>query len=144
VSTLARHPLARALRVDKLTAAALEATLAGPAAPVAQQLAADPDGIADRARLIAAALAGLGVEAAVEATAAAVGGGGAPGVTLPSTAVSLPVALAERLRAGSAVRDGRLPAVVGRIDGGRLLLDLRAVSPADDQLLISAVTAAAG
>jgi L-seryl-tRNA(Ser) seleniumtransferase len=144
VATLARHPLARALRVDKMTAAALEATLAGPPTPVAEQLSADPAALAERARLIAAALAGMDIDVRVEATAAAVGGGGAPGVTLPSSAVSLPTALAVPLRTGPAVRRGVLPAVVGRIEDGRLLLDLRAVAPADDELIVSAVQAAVG
>ena len=51
--------------------------------------------------------------------------------------------LAEALRAGPAVRRGAMPAVVGRIEDGRLLLDLRAVAPADDELLVAAVVAAA-
>jgi L-seryl-tRNA(Ser) seleniumtransferase len=143
VTRLARHPLARALRVDKLTVAALEATLAGPPAPVAEQLSADPDDLADRARQIAGALASADLDARVEATTAAVGGGGAPGVPLPSTAVSLPTALAGPLRAGPAVRSGTLPAVVGRIEDDRLLLDLRSVAAADDVLIVSAVRAAA-
>jgi L-seryl-tRNA(Ser) seleniumtransferase len=124
--------------------AALEATLAGPPAPVAEQLSADPADLANRARQIASALASADIDARVEATAAAVGGGGAPGVPLPSAAVSLPTALAVPLRAGQAVRGGALPAVVGRIEDGRLLLDLRAVAPADDDLIVSAVRAAAG
>ena len=144
VTALVRHPLARALRVDKMTAAALEATLAGPPPPVAEQLSADPAGLAERARQIVTALAGMDIDVRVEATAAAVGGGGAPGVTLPSSAVSLPTALAVPLRTGPAVRRGALPAVVGRIEDDRLLLDLRAVAPADDRLIVSAVLAAAG
>jgi L-seryl-tRNA(Ser) seleniumtransferase len=143
VATLARHPLARALRVDKLTIAALEATLAGPRPPVAEQLSLDPDILTERADRICTALASFQIEARVEQTVAAVGGGGAPGVTLPSAAVSLPTTLAEALRAGPAVRRGARPAVVGRTDDGRLLLDLRAVAPADDELLIAAVVAAA-
>jgi L-seryl-tRNA(Ser) seleniumtransferase len=143
IATMARHPLARALRVDKLTIAALEATLTGPQPPVAEQLAADPASLSERASRICAALASLQIEALVETTEAAVGGGGAPGVTLPSAAVSLPTALADALRAGPAVRRGAMPAVVGRIEDGRLLLDLRAVSPADDELLVAAVAAAA-
>ncbi len=75
---------------------------------------------------------------------AAVGGGGAPGQLLPSAAVSLPAELAATLRCGAAVRSGSVPAVVGRIEDGRLLLDLRAVAPADDELLVAAVMAAAG
>jgi L-seryl-tRNA(Ser) seleniumtransferase len=142
VTTLARHPLARALRVDKLTAAALEATLAGPRPPVAEQLAADPGELARRARQIADKLAGLDIDARAEASEAAVGGGGAPGQRLPSAAVSLPPGLAAALRAGRAVRRGDQPAVVGRIEDGRLLLDLRAVTPADDEALAAAVAAA--
>ncbi|MBO0825178.1 MAG: L-seryl-tRNA(Sec) selenium transferase [Actinobacteria bacterium] len=143
VSTLARHPLARALRVDKLTIAALEATLAGPPAPVAEQLAADAQRLADRARQMAAVLASREIDAGMQTTLAAVGGGGAPGVELPSAAVSLPVSFAGPLRTGAEVRGGTRPAVVGRIEEGRLLLDLRAVAPDDDELIISAVAAAA-
>jgi L-seryl-tRNA(Ser) seleniumtransferase len=144
VSALARHPLARALRVDKLTVAALEATLAGPPAPVAQALAADPSELAERAERIAGQLAGASIDATAQATQAAVGGGGAPGQDLDSTAVSLPGEFAMPLRAGTAVRRGGMPAVVGRMDGGRLLLDLRGVDPADDELLQAAILAAAG
>ncbi len=144
IATLARHPLARALRIDKLTVAALEATLAGPPPPVAEQLAADPANLIRRAERICAALAEVQIEAVVETTEAAVGGGGAPGVILPSAAVSLATTLADALRAGTAVRRGFVPAVVGRIEDGRLLLDLRAVAPADDELLVAAVVAAAG
>jgi L-seryl-tRNA(Ser) seleniumtransferase len=65
-------------------------------------------------------------------------------VPLASAAVSLPAGLAGELRAGPAVRRGAVPAVVGRIEAGRLLLDLRAVPPADDEALAAAVIAAAG
>ena len=143
ISQLARHPLARALRVDKLTAAALEATLAGPRPPVAEQLAAGQAQLTERADRIAAALAAVSIDARAQQSEAAVGGGGAPGVSLPSAAVSLPTSFAAELRAGAAVRRGAMPAVVGRIEDGRLLLDLRAVMPADDERLTAAVRAAA-
>ena len=65
---------------------------------------------------------------------AAVGGGGAPGVELPSAAVSLPESYAAPLRAGT-------PAVVGRLENGRCLLDLRTVTPEDDAALVRAVRA---
>jgi L-seryl-tRNA(Ser) seleniumtransferase len=142
VAALARHPLARALRVDKLTVAALEATLSGPVPPVGQQLEVSPAELARRAGAITSTLASRGIDARAEQTEAAVGGGGAPGQLLPSAAVSLPASLAAALRAGPAVRRGLVPAVVGRIDGGRLLLDLRAVPASDDELLTAAVTAA--
>jgi L-seryl-tRNA(Ser) seleniumtransferase len=145
VTRLARHPLARALRVDKLTLAALEATLSGPAAPVAQALAAEQTSFHNRAKRLAATLAEAGLDARVVASHAAVGGGGAPGVTLPSAAVSLPDWLGAPLRAGPAVGAGAVPAVVGRTEGGRLLLDLRAVPPDGDAVLAEAVlTAASG
>jgi L-seryl-tRNA(Ser) seleniumtransferase len=142
VTRLARHPLARALRVGKLTLAALEATLAGPRAPVAAALTAGTEELTRRAGAIAARLAAAGVDACPVSTEAAVGGGGAPGVPLASAAVSVPGDLATVLRQGPAVRQGRLPAVVGRLEGGRLLLDLRSVTPADDGALTEAVLVA--
>jgi L-seryl-tRNA(Ser) seleniumtransferase len=66
-----------------------------------------------------------------------VGGGGAPGVELESAAVSLPESLAVPLRRGE-------PAVVGRLEQGRLMLDLRSVAPADDERLTGAIRSAAG
>ncbi|HUL27256.1 MAG TPA: hypothetical protein VLW44_15985, partial [Streptosporangiaceae bacterium] len=142
VTRLARHPLARALRVDKLTLAALEATLTGPAAPVTLALTATLPSIRERAEVLAERLAGAGVNCQAVAADAAVGGGGGPGVKLPSAALSLPGQLAAELRSGPAVRRGDVPAVAGRIEGGRLLLDLRAVAPADDERLAAAVLAA--
>ncbi len=148
VGQLTRHPLARALRVDKLTLAALEATLAGPVPPVAQALAADPASLFHRAervvvRLHDTGLRDTGLDVRVVQCQAVVGGGGAPGVLLPSAAVSLPGSLAVPLRCGAPVTRGEFPAVVGRLEGGRLLLDLRSVSPADDDLLAAAILAAA-
>jgi len=153
VRRLTRHPLARALRVDKLTLAALEATLAGPVPPVAQALAADPASLFHRAEravvllhatgMDATGLDDTGLDARVVACQAAVGGGGAPGVLLPSAAVSLPESLAVPLRCGTQVSRGEFPAVVGRLEGGRLLLDLRSVSPDDDDRLAAAILAAA-
>jgi L-seryl-tRNA(Ser) seleniumtransferase len=136
VTRLRRHPFARALRVDKLTLAALEATLTGPPAPVQEALEADQADLLDRARAVAAALEGTVPAEAVPSTAA-VGGGGAPGVDLPSAAVALPEDLAAPLRAGH-------PPVVGRVVGGRLLLDLVAVPATADDLLVDAVRRAAG
>ncbi|MGP4054873.1 L-seryl-tRNA(Sec) selenium transferase [Mycobacterium sp. 4D054] len=130
IERLRRHPAARALRVDKLTLAALEATLVGPPAPVAQALDVDVDMLRRRAERLAAALPGAEAVACV----AAVGGGGAPGVELASFAVSLPESCAAALRVGD-------PAVVGRLENGRCLLDLRTVAPDDDPRLLEAVRA---
>jgi L-seryl-tRNA(Ser) seleniumtransferase len=136
VTRLRRHPLARALRVDKLTLAALEATLRGPATPTAAALAADPATLLQRATAIAAVLADHGVAAAAVPSRATVGGGGAPGVTLDSAAVSLPESFAAALRAAT-------PPVLGRLEHGRCLLDLRAVAPEQDTALRDAVLATA-
>jgi L-seryl-tRNA(Ser) seleniumtransferase len=134
VTVLQRHPLARALRVDKLTLAALEATLRGPATPTAQALSTDPSELHRRARAIATALAARGIDAMAVTSQATVGGGGAPGVMLKSAAVSLPERYAALLRAAH-------PAVLGRIERGRCLLDLRAVPAERDTAVRDAVLA---
>jgi L-seryl-tRNA(Ser) seleniumtransferase len=95
-----------------------------------------------RAERMASRLTELGVDARAVPSAAAVGGGGAPGVPLPSAAVSLPEGLAALLRAGEAVRRGDTRAVVGRVASGRLLLDLRAVAAQEDDLVVEAIIAA--
>jgi L-seryl-tRNA(Ser) seleniumtransferase len=143
VRRLTRHPLARALRVDKLALAALEATLAGPVPPVAAALAADPASLFQRAERAVVLLHAAHLDARVVPSEAAVGGGGAPGVPLPSAAVSLPESLAAPLRLVARTSHGEFPAVVGRLEGGRLLLDLRSVSPDDDRRLVGAVLTAA-
>ncbi len=142
VGRLARHPLARALRVGKMTMAALEATLTGPQVPVVAALAADGAILTRRAQRLSATLTSAGVDARPVPSQAVVGGGGAPGVTLPSAAVSLPERLAGPLRSSDAVRSGRACAVIGRTEDGRLLLDLRAVPAQDDDTLAAAVMAA--
>ncbi|GAA3829190.1 L-seryl-tRNA(Sec) selenium transferase [Amycolatopsis tucumanensis] len=130
VERLRRHPAARALRVDKLTLAALEATLRGAEPPVARALVADLAELRRRADALASRIPA----ASVVSCRSAVGGGGAPGVELPSVAVSLPESLAEPLRTGT-------PSVVGRVEHGRCLLDLRTVGPDEDELLLAAVRA---
>jgi L-seryl-tRNA(Ser) seleniumtransferase len=143
VTRLARHPLARALRVDKMTFAALEATLSGPPAPLAEALSATEAELADRAEQLAARLSAAGSDARPVRTQAAAGGGAAPGVALPSAAVSLPADLAVPLRAGAPVRGSEVPAVIGRTEGGRVLLDLRSVPGDGDDTLAEAVIRAA-
>ncbi|MDT5098016.1 MAG: L-seryl-tRNA(Ser) seleniumtransferase [Mycobacterium sp.] len=130
IERLRRHPAARALRVDKLTLAALEATLVGPPSPVARALDADVADLRARAQRLAERLP----DAQAVDSIAAVGGGGAPDVSLPSAAVSLPESYAVSLRTGT-------PAVVGRLENGRCLLDLRTVPPQDDEALLAAVLA---
>src|SRR5262249_55175083 len=110
VDRLRRHPLARALRVDKLTLAALEATLRACSPPSWDALRVPAEPLHDRALAVATALPG----AEVVPCRSVVGGGGAPGVELPSWAVAVPARLARPLRLGE-------PAVVGRVEDDRLL-----------------------
>jgi L-seryl-tRNA(Ser) seleniumtransferase len=131
---LRRHPLARALRVDKLTLAALEATLRGPVTPTWAALRADPGQLRERAARLVEQLSRAGVPAEVVSSDGAVGGGGAPGLTLPGSAVALPEAYAGHLRLGR-------PAVVGRVERGRCLLDVRCVLPESDGAVADAVLA---
>ncbi|MEU9743393.1 L-seryl-tRNA(Sec) selenium transferase [Micromonospora chersina] len=123
VERLRRHPLARALRVDKLTLAALAATLHAPTTPTREALHAEPGALRARTERLRDRLGEDGCKAEVVPSAAVVGGGGAPGVELDSWALSLPERYAEPLRTGA-------PPILGRVLHGRLLLDLRCV-PAD-------------
>lgn len=130
IQRLAKHPLARAVRADKLTLAALEATVAGSAPPVRRAVHADPESLRARTERLAAA-----VEAPVVAHDGRVGGGGAPGVPLPGWAVRLPEEVAARLRTGD-------PAVLPRLTDGGCLVDLRCVLEEDDERVLAAVRAA--
>ncbi|HEU0190208.1 MAG TPA: L-seryl-tRNA(Sec) selenium transferase [Mycobacterium sp.] len=130
VMKMARHPLARAVRADKLTLAALEATLTGSRAPVIQALHAEAGELRARAERLAKA-----VGAEIVPHDGRVGGGGAPGVPLSGWAVRLPESTATRLRAGN-------PAVLPRLHDGACLIDLRCIPEADDERLLSAVRAA--
>jgi len=131
IDAMRRNPLARSYRVDKLTLAALEATLAlyrEPARalqtiPTLALLATPADELRARAGALQRALRADGVECDVVETIGSVGAGAFPDAELPGAAVALAgdaERWASRLRAGS-------PAVVGRVHDGRLHVDLRAV-----------------
>jgi L-seryl-tRNA(Ser) seleniumtransferase len=142
-----RHPLMRALRADKMTYAALEATLDEIAAgrapetvPVTRMLSMSIDAIRQRAALLVDRLAHAGIEASIVDGTSAVGGGSAPGALLPTQLVAI-AAPAERLEA--ALRR-QAPPVIARIDSGRVIVDLRTVDPAADETVASLIAAAAG
>jgi L-seryl-tRNA(Ser) seleniumtransferase len=141
-----RHPLLRALRVDKTTLAGLAATLAhyerGEAlaeVPVWRAIAAAPGELAARARSWLEALGPSAAGADVLESRAAVGGGTLPGVTLPTFVLALPAgdadAVAARLRRAD-------PPVMARIEDGRVLLDPRTVLPGEDAAVVAAIRAA--
>ncbi|MFC0675542.1 L-seryl-tRNA(Sec) selenium transferase [Brachybacterium hainanense] len=136
IDALARHPLARAVRADKLALAALEATLVGPVPPVLSSLRAEASQLRRRTEQLAARIDGSGVPARVVPHDGRVGGGGGAEVPLPGWAVAVPGSLAAPLRRGA-------PAVVGTLREGSCLLDLRCVPPAQEDVLLAAVLAAA-
>ncbi|HET8751434.1 MAG TPA: L-seryl-tRNA(Sec) selenium transferase [Gaiellaceae bacterium] len=137
VERLRRHPLQRALRIDKLSLAALEGTLllhieAPERIPVLQTLAQDAGMVRERAERLAAATGGE-----VEETVGRVGGGALPLAELPSFACALEESLAAPLRTGG-------PPVVGVVRNGRLLLDCLTLTDAEAEEAAAAVRAARG
>jgi L-seryl-tRNA(Ser) seleniumtransferase len=140
IAACRRHPLARAVRIDKLSLAALEATLAlyrdpdhaRRALPVLAMLTADEAALAERARRLADATGGVVVEGT-----ARVGGGALPLAELRSCACAVEEALAGPLRAGD-------PPVVGVVRDGRLLLDPRTLTDEEADLAARVVHAARG
>ena len=146
VAKLRKNPLARAMRVDKLTLAALEATLriyldpkqALKQIPVLAMLTEPLEKIETRAHSIADALRARGINAEVVPSDASVGGGAFPTAKIPSRALSIKADAAhfeEALRLGD-------PAVIGRVAEGKLLLDLRSVMPGEDGVLTTAIAKA--
>ncbi len=140
VERLRRHPLQRALRADKLTLAALEATLAvylDPARatkeiPVLRELADSADVVRARAERLAGLVGGE-----VEQTVARVGGGALPLADLPSFACAIEEELAVPLREVD-------PPVIGLVRDGRCLLDCRTLSDAEVDQVADSVAAARG
>ena len=134
VERLRRHPLQRALRVDKLTLAALEGTLllhldAPGRIPVLRMLAEDAPSVRTRAERLATLTGG-----SVEETVARVGGGALPLSELPSFACALDESLAAPLRAGE-------PPVIGIVRDGKLLLDCRTLAEYELDEVAAAVRA---
>lgn len=149
VETLARHPLMRALRVDKLTLAALEGTLleyrsgrAEESVPVVGMIRLSLDAIAERARRLAARLERAGWTTELLPGTSAIGGGSAPGIELPTLLVSLARegltadALEEKLRALD-------PPVIARIEHDWVVLDLRTVLDDQDDTLVAVLASIA-
>jgi L-seryl-tRNA(Ser) seleniumtransferase len=149
VESARSHPLARAVRIDKLSLAALEATLtlyrdperARRELPVLAMLEAGEDRLSARAGCLHTALADAGVAAEIVRACARVGGGALPLLELEGPALALEAppagidALARRLRAGD-------PPVIGRIHEGRLLLDPRTLRDEEIGETATAVAAA--
>ncbi len=151
IAKMKQYPLARAFRVDKLTIAALEATFrayyedarACREIPVLRMLQTPAEELLLRAGALAARLSEIpGVKAEAVVTENEIGGGSGPGVSLPGAATAVRVggltanALEKKLRTGER-------SVVGRIAGGKLLLELRTILPEEEDLLAECVRNAA-
>jgi L-seryl-tRNA(Ser) seleniumtransferase len=148
IAAVRRHPLMRALRVDKMTYAALEATLleyaAGRAAatvPTARMIALTPQAIGVRAEQVRRALAARHITASLVDGVSTIGGGSAPGSALPTRLLALDHAalsadaLESRLRALD-------PPVIARIQDDHVVLDLRTVPPSSDEVLARLIASA--
>jgi len=143
IGRLKKDPFARALRVDKMTIAALGATLqlyrdpehALVAIPTLAMITAPAAAVSDRASRLARALREAGIDAEVVATTASVGAGAFPTREIPSSAVAISgdaTVLEQKLRSGTSP-------VIGRIADDRLVLDMRSVPVAHDSRLTSAI-----
>jgi L-seryl-tRNA(Ser) seleniumtransferase len=143
IASLRAHPLMRALRPDKLTLAALIATLelyrdgnAESELPVWRMIAARPADLARRARALAGRLGAASLSANVIETRSTIGGGSLPEETQPSHAVTIGAGSASAAATAARLRRAR-PGIVARIVDDRVALDLRSVLPEDDELLAS-------
>ncbi|MDQ3419264.1 MAG: L-seryl-tRNA(Sec) selenium transferase [Acidobacteriota bacterium] len=141
VETIRRHPLMRALRVDKMTYAALETTLQDHLAgkiedvPVARMIAATAAEIGARADRLAAALEGTTIRGTVVDGFSTIGGGSAPGSTLPTRLLQLRHHQLSAHALEARLRTLDVP-VIARIEQDVVVLDLRTVLPADDEFVL--------
>lgn len=146
VAMLARHPVARVVRPDKMTLAALHATLNAwktglwRELPVYRAAATPLTELEARGEEIRRRASGPALRIEGVAALALFGGGTSPEKRFPSRALALEHvslsadALAESLRQGE-------PPVVGRVEEGRVLLDLRSIAPDEDAAVVSALEA---
>jgi L-seryl-tRNA(Ser) seleniumtransferase len=145
VRKMAKHPLARALRIDKLTLAALEATLKQRLSgrsddiPVQRMLRIPVEEVRRRAALWSVKLEDRGVASRLIPGESAVGGGSVPGHGLPTILVALD---GPASRLATALRRGETP-VIARIENDACCLDPRTVLRGEDETLIDAVEVAA-
>lgn len=143
IQSLRRHPLARAIRADKLCLAGLSATLAhylkGEALttiPVWQMIGMERDAIHERAERWADALTQAGLPCEMVGGESAVGGGSLPGETLPTSLLAINVESEDRVAAQLRAYD---PPVIARREKGRLLIDPRTVLDRDEEALLAAL-----
>ena len=143
IERMRTHPLTRAVRLDKIAIAGIEATLrhyllneAHRTIPIWRMIATDDQALKRRARRWTRRLKEAGLEASVVQGHSTVGGGSLPGETLPTWLMALTTSSPDRFAA--ALRTGD-PAVIPRIEEGRVLLDPRTVLPEEDKSLMQAI-----
>ncbi len=143
IDKLKKHPLARAVRPDKLCLAALSATLlhylkdeALTNVPIWQMITTPVETLAQRAEVVANELAVAGITCRVEAGQSTVGGGSVPGETLPTTLVSIQTSSAQQ--SAAALRACALP-IITRIIDDDVIVDLRTVLPHQQHILIEQI-----
>ncbi|SHF36673.1 L-seryl-tRNA(Sec) selenium transferase [Desulfofundulus australicus DSM 11792] len=152
IEKMKKNPLTRAIRIDKFTAASLEATLrlylepakALEQIPTLRMLTAGLAELEDRARKLAEQIRQkVGNKATIELlpVISRVGGGAMPTAELPSMAVSIRPGQIDSENLASILRNGE-PAIMGRVQDERLLLDIRTILPGEEEILIQAITAA--
>ncbi len=149
IASLKSHPLARAVRVGKLTLSALQATLdlwlrgaAGRDLPVIARLSTPIAALRRRAEALAESLTGTtSLSVAVRDDVAPVGGGSSPGVDLPTVVLAVRHASRSASAFARSLRMGQ-PRVVPRIHRDETLIDLRSVAPDDDAHVAAALKAA--
>ncbi len=148
VARLKKHPLARALRVDKLTLAALEATLlhylkeeAESEIPVWRMISATPQQLHTRAEAWAKALRQRGIRCEILKGESTVGGGSLPGDTLPTWLLAITPEGEEAGQLAARLREADTP-VVARVEGGAALLDPRTVAESEENELLTEVAKA--
>ena len=142
IERLRRHPLYRALRVDKVILAAAEQTLRdrlmGVVTPVHAMLERDAADLRSHAKDLVRALAAEGVEAVVQGGTSLVGGGSMPGEGLPTSLVVIdhphPDRLAKQLRQGE-------PSIVARVSKGALQFDVRTLHASHTEAIVGRVSA---
>ena len=142
LSRIRRHPLLRALRVDKLTYAALEATLieyvtgrAADTVPVLRMALTTSDAVGARAEIVAARLRDAGYVAEVIDGISTIGGGSAAGSELPTRLIAIGLSGVSADELASRLRELE-PPIVARIGDGRVLIDLRTIGTSEDEELV--------
>ncbi len=149
VAKIRKNPLFRALRVDKLTYAALEATMLAyvkqdlDAIPAIRMMRMSAGELGQRAEAIREKIAGAHLSAEIVDSESVIGGGAAPTATLPTKALAITSPelsaddIAERLRRNT-------PAIIARVEEDRVLLDLRTIFPEQDEQVAQALLALKG